>query len=99
MKIYAYIIIMALTIYTVRVLPLTLITKPIKSKFIRSFLYYVPYVTLSIMTFPAIIEATNQPIAGMLALIIGMILAWKDMGLLKVSMICCLVVLIVERLL
>lgn len=54
-NIYIYIAIVAITSYLIRVLPLTLIRKPIKNRFIRSFLYYVPYVTLAVMTFPAII--------------------------------------------
>lgn len=61
MNTYLYIAVMALTTYTIRVLPLTLIRKPIKSTFLRSFLYYVPYVTLAVMTFPAILEATDSP--------------------------------------
>ena len=68
---YVYILVAFLVIYAVRVLPLPLIRKPIKSRFIRSFLYYVPYVTLAVMTFPAIIRATDQPLAGAAALIAG----------------------------
>ena len=63
-----YIIVMALVSYTIRILPLTLIRKPIKNRFIQSFLYYVPYVTLAVMTFPAIVEATQSPVAGAVAL-------------------------------
>lgn len=65
-NIYIYIAIVAITSYLIRVLPLTLIRKPIKNRFIRSFLYYVPYVTLAVMTFPAIIDATATPLAGAL---------------------------------
>lgn len=54
-NIYLYITVIALVTYAIRALPLTLIRKPIKSRFIRSFLFYVPYVTLSVMTFPAIL--------------------------------------------
>lgn len=60
---YIYIAVMAAVSYTIRVLPLTLIRKPIKNQFIQSFLYYVPYVTLAVMTFPAIIHATQTPIS------------------------------------
>ena len=80
------------TVYAVRVLPLTLIRRPIQSRFIRSFLRYVPYVTLAVMTFPAIVEAT----AGVAALIIGIAVAlWKG-NLLLVSAVCCAVVFLVE---
>ena len=72
---YFYIVVMALVSYAIRVLPLTLIRKPIKNQFIQSFLYYVPYITLSVMTFPAIIEATQSPVAGAIALVFGMISA------------------------
>ena len=61
---YIYILIAALVTYAIRVLPLTLIRKQIQNTFIKSFLYYVPYVTLAVMTFPAIVEATQSPIAG-----------------------------------
>ena len=95
-NIYIYILIMAAVSFTVRVLPLTLIRKPIKSKFIKSFLYYVPYVTLAVMTFPAIVEATGTPIAGALALVVGIALAWFGGSLFQVAAVCCLVVLICE---
>ena len=74
--------------YLIRVLPLTLIRKPIKNRFIRSFLYYVPYVTLAVMTFPAIIDATATPLAGALALIVGIFMAWKGLGLFPVAIAC-----------
>lgn len=82
--------------YLIRVLPLTLIRKKIKNIYIRSFLYYVPYVTLSLMTFPAIIEATSSPLAGGVALILGIIAAYKEAPMLNVSIICCLSVFILE---
>ena len=93
---WIYIIIMILTTNIIRVIPLTLIRGEIKNRFIRSFLYYVPYVTLAVMTFPAITEATNSPIAGGVALILGIIAAWMGLGLFPVSIICCVVVFILE---
>lgn len=86
-NIYIYIAIVAITSYLIRVLPLTLIRKPIKNRFIRSFLYYVPYVTLAVMTFPAIIDATATP----LALIVGIFMAWKGLGLFPVAIACCII--------
>lgn len=82
--------------YLIRVLPLTLIQKQIKNPFIQSFLYYVPYVTLSVMTFPSIIKVTQTPISGMGALIVGIAAAWFGAGLFKVSVVCCVVVFITE---
>lgn len=95
-NIYLYLLIMGAVTYAIRVLPLTLIRKQIKNRFLRSFLYYVPYVTLAVMTFPAILEATASPISGGLALAAGIVLAWFGADLFKVSVVCCLVVLIAE---
>ena len=95
-NIYLYILVVAVVIYLIRVLPLTLIRKPIKSRFIRDFLYYVPYVTLSVMTFPAIIDVTHSPLAGLIALAIGIVAAYRGMGLFKVTVLCCVSVLILE---
>ena len=96
MKNYVYILIMWGVTYLIRVLPLTLIKRPIRSRFIRSFLYYVPYVTLAVMTFPAIIEATLSPLAGALALVVGVLLSWVGAGLFPVAVSCCAVVLLAE---
>ncbi len=82
--------------YLIRVLPLTLIRKPIQNTFIKSFLYYVPYVTLSVMTFPAIIEATQSPISGIAALVIGIILSFFGAGLFPVACACCAIVFVAE---
>jgi branched-subunit amino acid transport protein len=98
-NIYIYILIVAVTSYLIRVLPLTLIRKPIKNKFIKSFLYYVPYVTLAVMTFPAIVEATSSPIAGALALVVGILIAWRGFGLFPVAIACCVVAYVAELLL
>ncbi|MCI7735943.1 MAG: AzlD domain-containing protein [Clostridiales bacterium] len=94
-----YIAIMAGVTYLIRVLPLTLIRRPIKNRFIQSFLFYVPYVTLAVMTFPAIVEATQSPVAGALALCAGVVLAYLGAGLFPVAVSCCAVVLIAEFLL
>lgn len=95
-NIYIYIFIMALTTYAIRVLPLTLIRKQIKNQFIQSFLYYVPYITLAVMTFPAIIHATQTPISGLAALVAGIVVAYLGAGLFKVAVSCCCVVFILE---
>ena len=98
-NVYIWIVVMALATGATRILPLTLIRKPIENKFIQSFLYYVPYVTLAVMTFPAIIEATQIPAAGALALVAGILAAWFGAGLFGTAASCCLIVLIVELLL
>ena len=91
-----YILLSGLVSYLIRVLPLTLIRKPIRSKFIRSFLYYVPYATLAVMTVPAIITSTASPVSGMLALIAGILLAWNGKSLPFVASVCCIAVLVSE---
>ncbi|MCQ2555611.1 MAG: AzlD domain-containing protein [Clostridia bacterium] len=95
-NIYIYILIMAAVSYVIRSLPLTLIRKEIKNRFLKSFLYYVPYVTLAVMTFPAIMDATQSPLAGLIALILGIVLAWFNASLFQVSVACCVVVFICE---
>lgn len=93
---YAYIFTAFIVSYLIRVLPLTLIRKPIKNRFLRSFLYCVPYVTLAVMTFPAIIEATQSTLAGIIALVVGIVLSLFGAGLLPVASVCCVVVFIAE---
>ena len=95
-RIYASIFTAFFVSYMIRVLPLTLIRKPIKNIFLRSFLYYVPYVTLSVMTFPAIVEATQSMYSGILALVIGIVISWLGLGLFPVACISCAVVFISE---
>ncbi|MGM9583478.1 MAG: AzlD domain-containing protein [Phascolarctobacterium sp.] len=98
-NIYLYIAIMALVTYAIRVIPLAFIRREIKNNFIRSFLYYVPYVTLAVMTFPAIIHDTQSPIAGGLALLVGIATAWRGLSLFHVACCCCAVVFVVELIL
>lgn len=93
---YIYIAIMVLVTFLIRVLPLTLIRRQIKNVFLQSFLYYVPYVTLAVMTFPAIMDATQSPVAGALALIAGILAAFCGAGLFPVSIICCVIVFVTE---
>lgn len=99
MRTYLYIAAMALTTYLIRVLPLTLIRKPIRSRFLRSFLYYVPYVTLSVMTFPAITTVSGSPLVGGAAMLVGIVSAWCGLGLLPVSLLCCASVIILQAVL
>ena len=86
MSIYLYIATMALTTYLIRVLPLTIFRKPIQSRFLRSFLHYVPYACLTAMTFPAILSSTATIISGAAALIVAVILAYRGRSLLTVSL-------------
>lgn len=96
---YVYIFIMFFVSFLIRVLPLTLIRKEIKNRTIRSFLYYVPYVTLAVMTFPAIMDATTQPMAGLASLVLGMIIAWFGGGLFPTAIACSVTVFVLEMIL
>lgn len=95
---WIYIAIMILTTLLLRVVPFFVIKKPIKSVFVESFLYYAPYVTLAVMTFPSIIDATSSPIIGVVALVVALILAWKGKSLVVVASISTILVLILELL-
>ncbi len=95
-NIWLYILISAGVSYLIRATPLALIRREITNRTLRSFLYYVPYVTLAVMTFPAIVDATDSPLAGALALIAGAVLAWRGGSLFLVAAACCMVVLAVE---
>ena len=99
MSLYAYIAVMAVTTYLIRVLPLTLFRKPIKSRFLRSFLHYVPYACLTAMTFPAILTSTQSVISGAAALIAAVLLAVKNQGLVVVALGSSAAVFVTEMLL
>ena len=96
---YIYIFIMVFVCFLIRALPMLLIQKPIENRFIRSFLYYVPYVTLAVMTFPAIVQATATPISGAAALVVGSVVALLGGGLITVAGACCIVVFLLELIL
>lgn len=96
---YAYIIVMALVTYLIRVLPLTLIRREIKNRTIRSFLFYVPYVTLAVMTFPAILEATGSTASAALGFAAAVLMACRRASLVQVSAVSCAAVFAAELLL
>ena len=87
-----YILIAIIVTNMIRVVPMALIKGPIRNRFIRSFLYYVPYVTLAVMTFPDMILTTPTPLPGVVALIAGIIAAWFRLGLFPVAAICTVIV-------
>lgn len=96
MNIYLYILAMALTTYLIRVLPMTIFRKPIKSRFLRSFLYYVPYCCLTAMTFPSILSSTASILSGAAALVVAVILAYRGKSLIVVALSSSAAVLVVE---
>ena len=87
---------MILVTNLMRILPVMLIRGEISNTFLRSFLYYVPYVTLSIMTFPAIINASGNMLAGSMALSAGIFAAWRGANLFILSFVCCVLVFFVN---
>ena len=95
-NIYVYIAIMVIVTTIIRVLPLTLIRREIKNVTLRSFLYYIPYVTLAVMTFPAILDATGSPWSAWAALIVAIVAAWLGKSLFFVSSAACIFVFILE---
>ena len=96
MSIYTYIFAMALTTYLIRVIPLTVFRKPIKSRFLKSFLHYVPYACLTAMTFPAILTSTATILSGATALIVAVFLAYRGKSLLTVSLAASAAVMLTE---
>ena len=96
MSIYVYIAAMALTTYLIRVLPMTIFRRPIRSRFLKSFLYYVPYACLSAMTFPAILSSTASILSGAAALVVAVILAYRGKSLIVVALSSSAAVLVVE---
>ena len=98
MNIYLYVLVMAVTTYLIRALPLTLFKKPIRSRFLRSFLHYVPTACLTAMTFPAILTATDHMISGAAGLIVGVILAFRNKSLIVVAVASAATVFLVDQL-
>ena len=93
---YLYILVTAGVSYLIRALPLTLIRRDIKNRFLRSFLYYVPYVTLAVMTFPSILSATGSGWSAWLGFAAALFLAWRGKGLLPVAGAVCAAVFLSE---
>ena len=96
MSIYIYIFTMALITYLIRMQPLTIIRQPIISRFLRSFLHYVPYACLTAMTFPAILTSTATILSGTAALVVAVFLAYRGKSLLTVSLAASAAVMLTE---
>lgn len=99
MKIYLYVLVMAVTTYLIRALPLTLLKKPIENRFLKSFLHYVPTACLTAMTFPAILYATENMLSGAIGLGVAVVLALKKKSLIVVAVASCAAVFLVEQVL
>ena len=95
-NIYIYIAIMAVVTYLIRMLPLALIRKKITNRFFKSFLYYVPFVTLAVMTFPAILGATESVWSALAGFAVAIIAALINGSLPVVSVLACVAVFVAE---
>ena len=93
-----YLLIMALVTYLIRMAPLMLIRRKIENKFVRSFLYYIPYAVLAAMTVPAIFTATASVYSAIAGTIVGVILAYFERPLIVVASLSCCAVYITELL-
>lgn len=90
---------MSVVTYLIRVLPLTLIRKEITNTYLKSFLHYVPYATLTAMTFPAIMYSTGSIFSGLSGFGIAILLAYRGKGLLTVAISACITVFFIENIL
>lgn len=99
MSIYLYILVMAATTYLIRAIPLTILKKPIKNRFLRSFLHYVPTACLAAMTFPAILYATDNMLSGAVGLAVGILLSLRKSSLIVVALASSAAVFLTEQLL
>ena len=88
-NVYLYIFVMAFATWLMRVAASLIMKKPVRNRFFQSFLYYVPYVTLAVMTFPAIVTATDNIWSGIAALVVGLLAAWFNGDLFFVAVSCC----------
>ena len=96
-NVYIYILVMALVTYLIRMLPLPLIRRQMNSTFVKSFLYYVPYATLSAMTFPAILHSTGSLASAVIGFAVAVYLSYKEKSMITVALCACMVVFIAER--
>lgn len=96
MQAWLSIFVIILFTFLVRALPIAMLQKEIDSEFFQSFLYYVPYVTLAVMTVPAIFQATKSPLAGVAAFAVGVFLALREISLFTIACLCSTTVFILE---
>lgn len=96
MRLFFYVFVMAGVTYLIRMLPFVIFKKKIENRFIRSFLHYIPYAVLAAMTFPAILSATASPLSGAVGLLVALVVAYLEWGLLPTALLSCLGVFITE---
>ena len=89
---FPYLIVMAGVTYLIRMLPMTVFRREIKSVFVKSFLHYVPYAVLGAMTFPDVLYATGSLWTARAGLVVAVLMAWRGRSLLTVAVGACLAV-------
>lgn len=95
---WAYVLVMFAVTYAVRVIPFLIFRKKIENRFVRSFLYYIPYTVLGAMTFPAVFYATNSFLTAVAGVIVALILAYRGKGLFEVAVFASLTAFLVALL-
>lgn len=96
---FLYLLVMSGSTYLVRAIPFAVMNKKIENRFIRSFLYYIPYAVLTAMTFPAILYATDYVVSAVAGFVVAIAFAWKGKSLTTVAVAACVAVFCVELLL
>ncbi len=86
---FIYLLILSGSTYLIRTLPFALFKKPIENRFVKSFLYYIPYSVLAAMTLPAIFYSTGNVYSSLVGLSLGCIFAYKGKGLTLVALVSC----------
>ena len=99
MKFWIYLLVTAGVTYLVRAVPLVLVKGKIRNRFVLSFLHYIPYAVLSVMTIPAIFYATEKPASAAAGFIVAVLLAWKEKSLVQVAAAACGAVLLTQLIL
>lgn len=98
MEFWIYLLVTAGVTYLVRAVPLVLVKGKIQNRFVLSFLHYIPYAVLSVMTIPSIFYATEDPFSAAAGFAVAFILAWKEKTLVQVAAAACGAVLLVQLL-
>lgn len=96
LKFFVYLLVTAGVTYLVRAVPLVLVKGKIRNRFILSFLHYIPYAVLSVMTIPAIFYATGEPICAIVGFVVAALLAYREKSLVQVAAAACGAVLAVQ---
>lgn len=98
LKFWIYLLVTAGVTYLVRAVPLVLVKGKIRNRFVLSFLHYIPYAVLSVMTIPAIFYASGEPVSAIVGFLVAVLLAYREKSLVQVAAAACAAVLIVQLL-